>query len=79
MGGTATTPTPHRRRAAERPDDYDLVMWFDFSPMRLDEYLRQDAMLFNEIVLCKNAAEDGRSRAASEKQAMDAANAMSDG
>lgn len=44
-------------------------MWFDFSPMRPDEYLRQEAKFFTDILTLKNAALKGIERAKDEQRA----------
>lgn len=33
--------------------------WFDLSPMRPDEYMRQDAQRWNEAVILRNAINEG--------------------
>ena len=44
-------------------------MWFDFSPMRPDEYYRQDAQRWTEMLVLRNAAHKGIERAKDEKRA----------
>jgi hypothetical protein len=44
-------------------------MWFDFSPMRIDDYYRQDAQRWTEMLTLRNAAYKGIERARDEKRA----------
>jgi len=44
-------------------------MWFDFSPMRPDDYFRQDAQRWNEMLTLRAAASKGIERARDEKRA----------
>jgi hypothetical protein len=53
----------------ERPADYGLIEWFDMSGMRPDEYLRQDAAFYTEIVACRNAIYEGEQAALDEQKA----------
>jgi hypothetical protein len=44
-------------------------MWFDFSPMRPDDYYRQDAQRWQEMLTLRAAALKGIERSRDEKRA----------
>jgi glutamine synthetase adenylyltransferase len=44
-------------------------MWFDFSPMRIDDYYRQEAQRWNEMLTLRAAAINGIESARDEKRA----------
>jgi hypothetical protein len=52
----------------EKPEGYDLITWFDFSPMRPDEYAATDAERWTEALELRNVIEDARARARDEGQ-----------
>jgi hypothetical protein len=67
----AVTRRQHRLPTAEstlpqKPADYDLVMWYDLSPLRPEEYLNTRADTWTEAVQLRNAALDGIASAKAE-------------
>jgi hypothetical protein len=60
--------------AGERPaipEDLDLVLWYDLSPMRPDEYMRQNAWRWQEAVTLRSAYLEGKEDATREKHTRD--------
>jgi hypothetical protein len=53
----------------EKPEGYDLITWFDFSPMRPDEYAVTDAERWTEALELRNVIEDAKARARDEARA----------
>jgi hypothetical protein len=51
------------------------MTWFDFSPMRPDEYAATDAERWTDALEMRNAIEKGRADARAEKRAADATGA----
>lgn len=54
-----------------KPEDLDVIAWFDLSPMRPDEYMRTNAYQWHEAVVLRNAYEFGRQDARREKETND--------
>lgn len=50
------------------PRDYHTFAWYDLSPMRPDEYKRQDAGRWVEAVELRNAIEEGKAEAHTDRQ-----------
>jgi hypothetical protein len=46
-----------------KPDDFGLMMWYDLSPMRPDEFDRTTAYSWHEVMTLRVAFEDGRRKA----------------
>jgi hypothetical protein len=59
-----------------KPEEFELIMWYDLSPMRPDDYLRVNAYRWHEAVALRNAYNEGVQDAAREKQTHDKLLAM---
>lgn len=51
------------------PDGFDLVTWFDLSPLRPDEFDRANARRWSEVAACRAAYEMGIRDAIAEQHA----------
>ena len=52
----------------EKPDEWELVMWYDLSPMRPDEYAETNARRWVEATTLRTAGESGQRDAAKEAE-----------
>jgi hypothetical protein len=55
----------------EKPEDLDLIVWYDLSPMRPDAYMAQNGYRWHEAVMLRSAYERGQRDAHDEKAAYD--------
>ena len=53
------------------PEDFHRITWYDLSPMRPDDYARQEVFRWREAVACRNAYEQGVQDAARERETHD--------